>query len=389
MIDFLVKTFVKNHTDVNDGAVRQRYGTLSGAVGILLNLLLSLSKFLAGALTGSIAVMADAFNNLSDALSSVVTLVGFRLAGKAADGDHPFGHGRIEYLSGLVVSMAILFVGVELGKTSLEKILRPEPVSFSAVTVVILLLSIAIKLWMCFFNRNLSRRIHSAAMAATAADSLSDVVTTSAVLLGLLVGHFFKLEIDGWVGVLVAVFILRTGWGAAKDTLDPLLGQSPDPTLVREIQETVLSYPGITGIHDLIIHDYGPGRSMMSLHAEVPMDADIMEMHDIIDAAERALKQKYRIETSIHMDPVSTGDETINAAHLRVAGLVKEIDGEMSIHDFRMTDGPHHKNLIFDVVVPYRTKRSDDELRETIQAAVKAADPSWFAVVEIDRAYSG
>lgn len=389
MTEFLVRTFIKSGGDVTDPAVRQQYGTLSGGVGILLNLLLSLSKFLAGLLTGSISVTADAFNNLSDALSSVVTLVGFRMAGKAADDDHPFGHGRIEYLSGLAVSAAILLVGVELGKTSLNKIFHPEAVSFSIISVVILSCSIAVKLWMSVFNRALSKRIGSAAMAATAADSLSDVTATSAVLLGVLVGHFTGLTIDGWVGVLVAVFILRSGWGAAKDTLDPLLGKSPDPALVRGIQDTVLSHAGVTGIHDLIIHDYGPGRCMVSLHAEVPMDADIMEMHDTIDAAERELKAKYRIEASIHMDPIATGDERVNAAHQRVAALVKGIDPEMTIHDFRMTDGPQHKNLIFDVAVPYHVKRTDDEICECVRAAVRAEDPGWFAVIEVDRAYTG
>lgn len=292
MTNWLVKTFIRDAGNGEDPAVRQRYGLLSGIVGILLNLCLSAGKFLAGVLTGSIAVTADAFNNLSDAGSSVVTLAGFHMAAKKADDDHPFGHGRIEYLSGLVVAVAILLVGLELVKSSLEKILAPEAVSFSWLSVGILLASILVKLWMAAFNRDLSRRIGSAAMAATATDSLSDVVATSAVLLGTLVGRFSGLRIDGWVGILVAAFILRAGWGAAKDTLDPLLGQSPDPSLVQGVQETVLSHPEITGIHDLVIHDYGPGRSMMSLHAEVPMDADVLEVHDIIDNVEPGAQGK-------------------------------------------------------------------------------------------------
>ncbi len=388
MTDFLVKALIKDCNDVQNPTVRQRYGTLSGGVGIFLNLLLSAGKFLAGLLTGSIAITADAFNNLSDAGSSVVTLLGFRMAGKRADSDHPFGHGRIEYLSGLVVAAAILLVGVELGKSALDKILHPALVSFSWVSIVILFVSILVKLWMCFFNRNLSRRIDSAAMSATATDSLSDVVATSAVLLGTLVGHFFQVSVDGWVGILVAAFILKAGWEAAKDTLNPLLGQSPDPTLVQDIQSTVLSYPEIQGIHDLIIHDYGPGRRMLSLHAEVPMDGDLMELHDIIDSAERELKAKFQIEASIHMDPIATGDETIMAARTLADGIVREIDPAMSIHDFRMTTGPLHRNLIFDVVVPYHLTLTDEQVRERITAKFKEIDPCYFAVIEIDRAYT-
>ena len=267
MTERLVRRFIRDWENVGDPAVRERYGALSGGVGILLNLLLSLGKFFAGLLTGSIAVTADAFNNLSDAGSSVVTLVGFKLAGQKADDGHPFGHGRIEYLAGLLVSLLILMVGVELGKTSIEKIFRPEQVDFSLVTVVILIASILVKLWMCLFNRNLGRRIGSAAMEATATDSLSDVVATSAVLAGTLVGEFTGVSIDGWVGVVVAIFILRAGWGAAKDTVDPLLGSAPDPALVKEIQDVVLSHRQVVGMHDLVIHDYGPGRRMCSFHA--------------------------------------------------------------------------------------------------------------------------
>ncbi|MEG2097665.1 MAG: cation diffusion facilitator family transporter, partial [Pseudoflavonifractor sp.] len=388
MIDFLIHHFVKNYEDAQDPAVRQRYGALSGIIGIFLNLMVSLGKFFGGLVTGSIAITADAFNNLSDAGSSLVTVVGFHMAGKRADDDHPFGHGRIEYLTGLAVAVAILVVGLELGKSSILKILHPEAVSFSLAAVMILCVSIFVKLWMCYFNRGLAKRIGSAAMSATAADSLSDVVTTSAVLLGTLVAHFFHVNIDGWVGIVVAAFILKSGWGAAKDTLNPLLGQSPDPALVRGIQETVLSHKEIQGLHDLIIHDYGPGRSMMSLHAEVPMNADIMEMHDVIDAIERELRTKFRIEASIHMDPIATGDETVNRTHAMMAELVRQIDPEMTIHDFRMTNGPHHRNLIFDVVVPYHVKLTDEEVKSRIETAAKAVDPAYFVVLEIDRAYT-
>lgn len=388
MINLLVKTFVKDAGNVQDPQVRQRYGTLSGAVGIFLNLLLSAGKMIAGLITGSIAITADAFNNLTDAVSSVVTLVGFRMAGKQADDDHPFGHGRIEYLSGLAVSVVILLVGLELAKSSVEKIIHPEQVEFSWLSAGILIAAICVKLWMSYFNRSLSRRIGSAAMAATATDSLSDAVATSAVLLSAIIGKFTGVNIDAWAGILVALFILRAGWGAAKDTLNPLLGQSPDPELVRDIERTVLAHPQVVGIHDMIIHDYGPGRSMMSLHAEVPAGSDIMEVHDEIDAIERELKAKYHIDASIHMDPIVTGDETISKARKMVSELVRGVDPAMTIHDFRMTSGPRHRNLIFDVVVPYSVKSTDDEVRREIERKIRAADPNSFAVIQIDRAYT-
>lgn len=388
MINLLVKTFVKDAGNVQDPQVRQRYGTLSGAVGIFLNLLLSAGKMIAGLITGSIAITADAFNNLTDAGSSVVTLVGFRMAGKQADDDHPFGHGRIEYLSGLAVSVVILLVGLELAKSSVEKIIHPEPVEFSWLSAGILIAAICVKLWMSYFNRSLSRRIGSAAMAATATDSLSDAVATSAVLLSAIIGKFTGVNIDAWAGILVALFILRAGWGAAKDTLNPLLGQSPDPELVRDIERTVLAHPQVVGIHDMIIHDYGPGRSMMSLHAEVPAGSDIMEVHDEIDAIERELKAKYHIDASIHMDPIVTGDETISKARKMVSELVREVDPAMTIHDFRMTSGPRHRNLIFDVVVPYSVRSTDEEVRREIERKIRAADSNSFAVIQIDRAYT-
>ena len=388
MTDWLVQRCIRRPEDGSDPAVRQAYGLLSGGVGIVLNLLLSAGKFVAGVLTGSIAVTADAFNNLSDAGSSVVTLVGFRMAAKRADDDHPFGHGRIEYLSGLAVAVAILVVGLELAKSSLEKDLHPVEVAFSWLSVGILCASILVKLWMFFFNRNLSRRIGSAAMMATATDSLSDAAATSAVLLGTLVGHFADLYIDGWVGVLVAVFILRAGWGAAKDALDPLLGQSPDPELVRGIQETVLGRPEIVGMHDLVVHDYGPGRCMASLHAEVPMDADILVIHDVIDNLERELRRKLGVEVVIHMDPIAVGDPRTDALKAQVTELVRRIDPDMTIHDFRMTAGPEHTNLIFDVAVPYHCRLEDEQVQEAIGAAVKALPGNYYTVVSVDHVYA-
>ena len=387
MTERLVRRFIPDWENVGDPAVRERYGMLSGGVGIFLNLLLSVGKLLAGLLTGSIAVTADAFNNLSDAGSSVVTLVGFKLAGQKADDGHPFGHGRIEYLAGLLVSLLILMVGVELGKGSIEKIIHPEEVTFSLLSVGILAASILVKLWMCLFNRKLGKRIGSAAMEATATDSLSDVVATSAVLAGTLVGGLTGVSIDGWIGVLVAVFILRAGWGAAKDTVDPLLGSAPDPALVKGIQELVMSHKQVVGMHDLVIHDYGPGRRMCSFHAEVPQNADIMEAHDAIDHIEREILEKYGVETTAHMDPIATEDESVNSLREQVRALVKEVDEEMTIHDFRVTRGPQHTNLIFDVVVPYRCKLTDEEIVGQITRRVRELDAAYYAVLQLDRSY--
>lgn len=383
----LVRLFIKNCDDVNNPAVREKYGVLAGAVGIVLNLLLSAGKLFAGLATGSISITADAFNNLSDAGSSVVTLVGFKVAGQKADDGHPFGHGRVEYLAGLLVSLMILLVGVELGKSSVEKILHPEAVTFSALSAAILVCAILVKLWMGQFNRRLGKKIGSAAMAATAADSVSDAVATAAVLAGALVNRFAHVNIDGWVGLAVAVFILRSGWGAAKDTINPLLGASPDPELVRQLRELVLSHPQVVGIHDMIIHDYGPGRRLCSFHAEVPQDADILAAHDAIDHIEREIQEKFGIETTVHMDPIATDDEKVTQLRARVAALAQAVEPEMTIHDFRVVEGPTHTNVIFDAVVPHRCRLSDQEVRERLSRAVTALDSAYQAVIQIDRAY--
>lgn len=388
MIEFLLRKFVKDYQNVKDPAVRERYGTLSGAVGIFLNLMISLGKFTAGVITSSVAVTADAFNNLSDAASSLVTLVGFRLAGQKADDDHPFGHGRIEYLAGLAVSVAILLVGLELAKSAVGKILHPEAVSFSPLSAGILAASILVKLWMYVFNRTLSRRIESAAMAATAADSLSDCVATSAVLLGLLVGHFADLSIDGWVGVVVAAFVFKTGWEAAKDTISPLLGQPPDPALVSGIRETVLEHPEVRGVHDLIVHDYGPGHIMASLHAEVSINADMAATHDVIDNIERELGSKYHIMATIHMDPIATDDSLVNARRDEMLELARQIDPEITLHDFRMTEGPTHTNLIFDLVVPRKCPMSDGEVRQEMARLARVRNSRYLTVIQIDHPYT-
>ena len=389
MTKFLLRRFVKDYENVTDPEVRERYGTLSGCVGILLNLLISLSKFIAGVLTGAVSVTADAFNNLSDAASSLVTLVGFRLAGREADEDHPFGHGRFEYLAGLGVAVAILLVGVELAKGAVGKILHPEDVAFDFLSAGILVLSIAVKMWMYFFNRNLGKRISSAARAATAADSLSDCVATGAVLLGLIVGQATGYSIDGWVGILVAFFVLRAGWEAAKDTIDPLLGQAPDPELVKGIRETVLAHPEISGVHDLVVHDYGPGHRMVSLHAEVDINGDMAVTHDVIDNVEKELAGRYRVIATIHMDPLAIHDAHVNEVKEQVAGLARQLHEGTTIHDFRMTEGPTHTNLIFDLVLPRSCPLSEEEARREMARLAREANPRYLTVVQVDRFYAG
>lgn len=388
MIGFLVRRFIRDSDKTGDPAVRECYGILAGGTGLVLNLLLFAGKLAAGILTGAISITADAFNNLSDAASSVVTLIGFHLAGQEPDSDHPFGHGRAEYLAGLAVSVLILLVGLELGKSSIEKILHPEAVEFSWLSAGILTVSILVKLWMGRFNRVLGKRIGSPAMAAAAADSRSDAAATAAVLAGLIFNGFSSWNIDGWIGLLVAVFILKAGVGAMKDTLDPLLGQPPSEELVQGIERSLLSRPQITGIHDLVVHDYGPGRQMMSVHAEVDAGADLLEIHDVIDRAERELKERFHLEAVIHMDPVAADDPKTARLRERTAELVKMIDPAATIHDFRVTAGPLHTNLIFDMLVPYSLKATDRELRERIQALVtENAGENYYTVVQIDRAY--
>ena len=387
MISFLARLFIKTEGK-SQAAVRKAYGILCGAVGIGFNVLLFLGKFFAGTLTGSIAITADAFNNLSDAGSSFVTLLGFQLAGQKPDPEHPFGHGRIEYLSGLVVSVLILLMGLELARSSLDKILHPEPVDFSPLVVVILCVSIAVKLYMAFYNRRLGKKLNSSAMEATSADSLSDSAATTAVLVATLVGHFTGWMIDGWCGILVAAFILWSGFNAAKDTLDPLLGTPPTAEFVEEIRQIVMAHKTILGIHDLIVHDYGPGRVMISLHAEVSASENVMDLHDEIDNVESELKKKLGCEAVIHMDPIVTDDGITQETRKKVAALVRCIDNQISIHDFRMVAGPTHTNVIFDAVVPFGFRLSDSEVVEKIQAAVRTLDGNYFAVVTVDRSYT-
>ena len=388
MTNFLIKHFIPNASDVKSPAVRQRYGVVSGVVGILCNALLCTAKIAAGLLTGAVSIVADGINNLSDGGSCVVSLLGFKMAGKPADDKHPFGHGRIEYVAGLIVSFIIVLMGVELAKTSLDKIFHPEEISFSWITPAVLGISILVKLWMCFFNRKMGDKIDSAVLRATAMDSLSDVAATSAVLAGFVIGYWARVNLDGYLGVLVALFILYTGVSTAKGTLDLLLGEAPDPEFVKQIQQEVLSYPEIIGVHDLIVHNYGPGHSVVSLHAEVPCDVDILKIHDTIDNAERDLKKKFDCEVVIHMDPIITDDKETNEIHQKLSSIVRLLDSRVTIHDFRMVKGPTHTNLIFDIVVPHQVRLTDDQVVESLRQAVKALDARYEIVVNVDKAYT-
>ncbi len=387
MISLIAARMIPDHQNTQDRKVRHAYGVLCGAAGILLNFLLFGCKAFAGLRSGSIAITADAFNNLSDAGSSVVTLLGFKLAAQKPDRNHPFGHGRMEYISGLVVSMIILLMGFELMKTSVQKIVTPQAVEFRPLILVILTASIAVKFYMASYNRVIGKRICSSAMLATATDSLSDCLATTAVLLSTLVGHYCSISIDGWCGVAVACFILWAGIRALRETIDPLLGQPPTQEFVDEVERRVLCHKGITGIHDLIVHDYGPGRCFISLHAEVSADGDMLALHDAIDTAERELCEEMGCLATIHMDPLEQNDALTTSTRKRVATIVKLIDPSITIHDFRMVSGPTHTNVIFDAVVPHSCPLSDRELTARITDGVRALDGNYFAVVKIEKSF--
>ena len=387
MISLLAKWLIPHREQVEDSAVRRAWGALCGFVGIGLNILLFAGKLAAGALSGSIAITADAFNNLSDAGSSVVTLLGFRLAGQKPDAGHPFGHGRLEYVSGLVVAGLILLMGAELAKSSVDKILHPEAVTFSWLAAGILLASIGVKLYMYLYNRAVGKKIKSAAMSATAADSLSDTAATSAVLLAMVIGKLTNVQLDGWVGLVVALFILWSAVQAARDTISPLLGQAPDPMLVKEIESLVMAHDTVVGIHDLVVHDYGPGRCIISLHAEAPADEQVLELHDVIDNIEEELAQKLHCEAVIHMDPVVVGDPTVTALHQQVAALVKTIDPRITIHDFRMVPGQTHTNLIFDAVIPFDERLTRQQVADRIRQMVSEMEGDYRAVVKVENSY--
>lgn len=387
MITLLARLFIKDRDKVADAAVRRAYGMLCSLTGIGLNVLLFLGKYLAGRLSGSIAMTADAFNNLSDAGSSVITLLGFRMAAKKPDPGHPFGHGRIEYLSGVAVSIIIIVVGVQLGLESIDKIMNPQPVDAGLLPMLVLVASICVKGYMFAYNRGIGRKINSPGMAATAMDSLSDSIATSVVLVSMLLSRFAGVNADGWGGIAVACFIIFSGFKAAKETLSPLLGNPPDPQLVHDITSIVLSHSEVMNVHDLIVHDYGPGRLMVSLHAEVPGNGNIYALHDTIDTIEYELSSKLGCDAVIHMDPVSP--DGTKTAHMRdeLAEAAKSIDPRLSIHDFRIVDGPTHTNVIFDAVLPNDSKLTEEEAVAQLAALVHSLWQNSHPKVHIDRPF--
>ena len=388
MITFLASLFIKDRRNYDSPAVRQAYGVLSGAVGIGLNILLFLGKWIAGTLIGSIAITADAFNNLSDAGSSIITLIGFRLSGQAPDPEHPFGHGRMEYISGLLVSVAILVMGFELIWSSFGKLRDPEPIESSALVLGILLASILVKVYMFYYNRSLSKKLDSAAMKATSVDSLSDTVATTLVLIATVISKYTGLILDGWFGILVGIFIVYTGGSTLKETIDLLIGQPPKKEFIDEIREIVLGHSLVYGVHDLIVHDYGPGRRMISLHAEVAVDGDIQDIHEQIDHIEHELQEKLNCSATIHMDPIVTDDKEVLEMKAKVEAMVQSLDEAFSMHDFRMVKGPTRTNLIFDVEVPRKTSLTDNEIMNRLKEQVHGLPGSkYFAVIQIDHEY--
>lgn len=390
MTEFLVKRFVKNYQNTEDLQVRTAYGVLSSLVGICCNLLLFAAKVVIGMVMNSISVTADAFNNLSDAASSVISFVGVKMADKPADEEHPFGHGRMEYIAALIVSFLVIEVGFTFFKSSIGKLRTPEDMNFELIPFVVLLLSVMVKFWMGMFNRKLGKRIDSKVLLATSTDSLGDVVTTSVTILSILVYRFWGWNIDAVMGILVSLVVMWAGIGIARDTLEPLIGQAGDPELAARIRSEVESYDGIVGTHDMILHSYGPGRTMASLHAEVPRDRDIEDSHEVIDLAEREVSKKLGVFLVIHMDPVEMKDEEVLECRQELKDYLKELNPELKFHDFRMVKGKYHTNLIFDVVVPYSyTEEKERDLKKKIQQHMNGIDDRYACVITMDKSYIG
>ena len=388
MINLLVKLFIKNYKNTEDAKVRTSYGILSSIVGIICNVLLFAGKLAVGAAVRSVSVMADAFNNLSDAASSVISFVGVKMAGKPADREHPFGHGRIEYIAALAVAFLVLQVGFTFFKNSIEKIRNPEALSFDLVSMLILLASVCVKLWLGYFNRTLGKRINSSVMQAAATDALGDVVTTLATIGSILFFHFTKINIDGFVGLLVSLVVMWAGIGIARDTLEPLIGQPVDPQLYKKISDFVESYDGILGSHDLIVHNYGPTRSLASIHAEVPNDVDVEVSHEIIDRIERDAAKKLGLFLVIHMDPIAVGDGRVTELKSQVDGVLKQLDSRLTLHDFRVVDGEQQINLIFDVVIPHSYHEKEKaQLRLELEEKVHGLDPRYQCVITLENGY--
>ena len=389
MTQFLIRCFIKRPDDVKDAAVRTAYGNLASLVGMACNILLCIGKLLAGTLFGSIAIMADALNNLSDASSNVVSLIGFRLAAKAPDEKHPYGHARYEYLAGLVVSVTILAIGLSLLKESALKVLHPTPVAFSWLSIGVLAASILVKLWLSGFNRAVGKKINSETLMATAADSRNDVLTTGAVLLSTILCSLTGYGIvDGIMGVGVAAFILWSGWGLVMDTLSPLLGESPSPELVEHIERTVMSYPGVLGMHDLMVHDYGPGHQFASLHVEFPAETDPLTAHDVIDNIENDFLKKDRLQVTIHYDPIVTADASVGVLRARLQEHARQLDPQLSIHDLRIVPGDSHTNVLFDLVFPAGYTGDIDQMLAKMCQFVKEQDPKYCCVVKVEQSYA-
>ena len=388
MTKFLIRCFIKDAENVGDPEVRSAYGKMAGACGIAANVLLFLGKLLAGVLSGAVSVIADAFNNLSDAASAVVTLLGFKLAEAPPDDEHPFGHGRMEYLSGLVLGALILVAGVELGKSSIGKILHPEATNASLVALCMLGAAILVKLWMAVFYKTIGKRIQSDTVLATGKDSRNDVLSTLLVLASVLVERFTGLQIDGYAGLIVTVLVLLTGVSVLKESVSPLLGQAPDPAMVEEIRRMVLSYDGVVGIHDLIVHNYGPGRVVISLHAEVPADEDILKSHDVIDCIEADMMKRFHAVTCIHMDPVEVGNEAVDRLKVLTETVLGDIDERLTMHDFRVVPGESHTNVLFDVVVPHGYA-GEATLKDEIERRLRMTDNRLNVVCKIEHQYHG
>lgn len=385
MTEALIRIFIKNAENTRDVRVREQYGVLSSAVGIGCNLFLFALKIVIGLLSGAISIAADAFNNLSDGLSCLISIVGFKISGMEPDEKHPFGHGRTEYVAGLIVSFIIILVGVEFFKTSIDRILNPAAVTLSPVMIVVLLITMAVKLWMGAFNVRIGRRIQSTVLMAAGQDSRNDVLATGVVVIGMVAGQFTTLPVDGYIGVLVALFIIWSGIGIARDTIDPLLGEAADPEIVEDIKRIVLESDYIIGVHDLIVHNYGAGRALASLHAEVPSNSDFVAVHEVIDQTEKRVKEQTGVYVVIHMDPIEVNNARVSALREQVDAVLHTIDGTLSMHDFRVVEGVHQINLIFDVLVPFRYDASaKKKLIETINEKLQEIDTRYHPVITLD-----
>lgn len=388
MTEFIMKHFVKEYEDIQDSQVRTQYVVIASIVGILCNVLLFAGKLLAGLFMQSIAVMADAFNNLSDAASSIVSYVGVKMASKPADEEHPFGHGRIEYISAFIVAFLVIEVGFTFLKSSIDKILNPEEVTFQLVPFIILGVSVLVKVWMGLFNKKMGTRVNSKVLEATAADCMGDVAVTSATMGAILISHFFHINVDGIAGLVVSFVVMWAGFNIAKDTLEPLIGAAVDPEFCKLLTAKIEAYDGVVGTHDLIVHNYGPNRSMASIHAEVPRDVDIEESHEIIDRIEREVSKELGIFLVIHMDPVETKDEQLLQIKKRVRHIIEAVDDKISFHDFRMVNGEKQINLIFDIVIPYSyTSQDKKEALARIKAMIKQIDSRYECVITVDHSF--